>query len=266
MSREHFGPYQDDSEYYIGQTVEELFAARDFGDAHLIVAPGTSDRDGTTLYKWAHVLIDRFPADATTWVDYPAAVGPLVDGYGDASSLKDRWHAHRYDESKLLAYANTMTALEHTDGPVVMFGYSQSSDAITEAAADAVDFGIKPADDIELIVWAHPGLPGGIKDVISREHKIAAKALKHVFKADMNRLWVPHPGIRTTSITMTGDAITSFPSVLPNPVRFAREFREGFFGVHSGVGERCADKFPELRICGASRENMVQHLVLDTAA
>lgn len=266
MSLERLGEVFEERESHVGKTVEEYLASRDFSGKELIVTPGTSDMDGSTLSKWARVLIDRFESDATTWVDYPASVGPIVSGQGAASTLKDRWHAHRYDESKIIAYTRTLAAIERADSPAVLFGYSQGADSTWEAAVSAVEQGLIAPDQLEVVLWAHPGMPGGIKDVVSRDHKIAARVLKGVFKADMGSHWQAHPDIDTTVFSMRGDAITDFPAAYPNPLRFAREFRDGFFGVHSGVGELCADKFPELRIGEESYQGPTRQFVLETSA
>lgn len=274
MSAERHIGYEPSQELYIGNTMEEYFNAQDYSGKSLIIVPGTSDPDGSTLCKWASVLVDRFAIEDRSIVDYPASVGPIVAGRGAEATVRERWHAHRYNESKIIAVMRALAKLEQTkEQPrqagsamkVVLFGYSQGADGVWEAARLGVEMGIVSPDEIEVILWAHPGMPGGIKDVVSSS-RIRNQLVARAFGADMSQLWVPHPDITTTSITMQGDAITSFPAVWPNPMRFARQFNDGFFGIHSGLGARGADKLAELKVIDQAYRDRTRHLVLDTAA
>lgn len=220
------------------KTAGDYFAARDFSDSDLLIVPGTSDRDGATITNWANFIVQRFPEERRTIVDYPATVGPLVGG----------WRAPKYDESLQVAHDQTYEKVANSIGRLVVFGYSQGSDAAWEGVNDAVRDGEKDPAELEVILWAHPRHPEGLKDSVARNHKVAAALLRRVFDADMNGMWRPHPDIPTTSVSLQGDPITHFPRVWPNPLQSASRFQAGFFMIHSGLGEQSAAQFEDLPI------------------
>lgn len=220
------------------ETAGQYFSGFDFSDSSLIVVPGTSDRDGATLTKWSDFIVNRFTPEQTHIIDYPATVGPLVGGR----------QAHRYDESLKIAHYRTRAALARTAGRVVLLGYSQGADAMWRGVVDAVEAGDKDASDLEVILWAHPQYPGGLKDSVRRHHKVTSALFKYAFQAEMDGVWRPHQDIATTSVAMERDPVTHFPRMYPNPIRGAREFRDGFFMIHSGLGDEGAAQFENLPI------------------
>ena len=239
------------------KTARDYFDARDFSDSDLLIVPGTSDRNAATLTKWADFIVERFPEERRKVVDYPATVGPIVGGR----------HAPRYNESLEIARAQTYEKVANSIGRLVVLGYSQGSDAAWEGVSDAVYDGEKDPADLEVILWAHPRHPEGLKDTVNRNHKIAASLLRRAFNADMNGAWEPHPDITTTSVSMRGDPVTHFPRVWPNPLRSASRFHAGFFMIHSGLGEQSAAQFEDLPIASQKtdvRADSTTYLELQT--
>lgn len=236
-------------------TASDYFAARDYSSSSLIVVPGTSDADGATLSSWANFIVDRFPAERTQLVDYPATVGPLIGG----------WNAHRYDESKAIARWRTRHMLGATTGRVVLLGYSQGADALWQGVTDAVEAGEKDPADIEAILWAHPQHPEGLKDVMQRKHKVTSAIFKHAFHATMDGAWIPHSDIETTSIAIEGDPITRFPRTR-NPVRLASRFHAGFYMIHSGLGDEGAAQLKDLQVASVSPVAGTKTTYLELAA
>lgn len=219
-------------------TAGEYFAARDFGDAKLLVVPGTSDASGETIMEWGKCIVDKFPEEDRIVAPYDATIAPLIGGKG----------ARSYDASHEMARARTTEEIVRAQGRVALFAYSQGADGAWKGAVDAVEQGLVDPADLEVILWAHPQYPGGLKDTMQRKHKVTSALFRHAFEATMDGVWVPHPDICTTTIAMQGDPITDFPSVWPNPIRFASRFHAGFYMIHSGLGSESAAQFESLEI------------------
>lgn len=227
------------------QTVGQYFDELDYTDRSLIVVPGTSDADGATLMQWMRFLVDKFPEDRRSVVDYPASVAPLIGG----------WHGYRYDESKAIARERTKYALETTEGPVDVLAYSQGSDGAWEGVVEAVEEGLKDPGEIRAILGSHPGYPGGLKDVMRRKHRITSKLFKYAFHAEMNGVWTPHPDIDTTLLAVRGDPVTHMDETTwPNLYRFASRFHAGFYQIHSGLGYESMAQLEQLSIASRATD------------
>jgi|GEM_PF-5616073 len=240
-----------------GQTVGDHFATYDFAESDLIIVPGTGDRDAATLKTWADFIVRRFPAERQTVVDYPATVWPLVGG----------WRGERYDKSKEKAAAGTREALRNT-GRAVLLAYSQGAEGGWEGAVEAITAGEIAPEDLQVILWGHPQRPGGLKDVLSRKHRMTSRLFgTALIGANMNGAWdiQAHPDIAVTSLAIDGDPITSFPSVWPNPVRFARSFAAGYFEIHGGAGHESAKNVAE-RSARVTHVLGTRAVMLDAAA
>lgn len=249
--------HSDKYELALPATASDYFASRDYSDSSLLIVPGTSDRNGGTLSSWTDFIIERFPEERQTIVDYPATVGPLVGGL----------HAPRYDESKQIAQEQTKLALEQSLGRVVLLGYSQGADALWRGVEDAVGQGVKDPDELEVILWAHPQYPDGLKDTLQRKHKLTSALFRYAFHATMDGAWTPHPEVATTLIAIEGDPITHFPSVWPNPFRFASKFHAGFFMIHSGLGDESAAQLADRPVASYTTDsNMPKTSYLTLAA
>ena len=238
------------------QTVSDHFDTYDFSHSDLIIVPGTNDRSGETLRTWADFIIRRFPDDRQTIVDYPATVWPLVGGRG----------ALRYDESKEIAVNQTREALARAAGRAVLLGYSQGADAAWEGAVQAVDAGEINPEDLQVILWGHPQRPDGLKDVMSRRHRLTSRLFKTAFQAEMNGAWQIDPRITVTSIAVEDDPVTSFPAVWPRPDRFATSFAAGYFMIHGGLGYESAAQLEKLPVARVETVPGTSTTYLDAAA
>lgn len=238
------------------QTVGDYFDTCDFDDSDLLIVPGTNDRSADTLKSWADFIVRRFPDERQTVIEYPATVGPLVGGV----------RAHRYDESKEIATRRTRESLARAAGRIVLVGYSQGADAAWEGATQAVEAGEITPEDLQVILLGHPQRPGGIKDAMSRRHRITSRLFGTAFKAEMNGAWEIDPRITVTSVAVEGDPITSFPQPGPHPLRFVSSFAAGYFMIHGGMGYESAAQLEKLSVAHVETIPGTSTTYLDAAA
>jgi pimeloyl-ACP methyl ester carboxylesterase len=224
--------------------------------ATLVVVPGTDDKGASNLGRWldwffglfAHIIV----------IDYPGTVGPLIGGL----------HADSYDQSRDKAVLATVEAVKALVGKVVILGYSQGAEAAWMAAAQLHRTGVKPDEELELIVWAHPQHPTGLKAGLKRHHVLVSWLFRLLFgvrangAADEKLLG----DIKTTSIAIIGDPVTAFEVWWKNPLGFVLNSLAGFFMIHAGLGPQSAAQLDRLTAWGAwaTPGSSTTHVVFDT--
>lgn len=220
------------------QTVGDYFDSFDFDDSDLLVVPGTADRGAATLLSWMDFIVERFPDDRRHIIDYPTTIGPAVGGI----------RAPGYDESKGIGAKEVRESLARTTGRAVVIGYSQGADAVWDGVRQAIDGNAIAPEDLQVILWGHPRRPGGLKDVLSRKHRVVSKLCKVALGAEMDGAWEIDSRINVTSLAIEGDPITTFPPVWSNPLRYGASAAAGYFMLHSGMGYEGAAQLAKLPV------------------
>lgn len=212
-------------------------------DATLVVVPGTDDTGARNLSRWLAWFFALF--SRVVVIDYPGTVGPIIGGVG----------ADRYDQSRNKAVVATVEKIKSIAGKVVLIGYSQGAEAAWLATVQLYAQGLKSGSELELIVWAHPQHPTGLKASLKRHHPLVSFILARFFGAQANgaaneRLTGDIP---VTSIAITGDPVTALEVWWKNPLGFLFGSIAGFLMIHAGLGRQGAARLDTLSIWGSWR-------------
>lgn len=221
------------------------------GTTHIVV-PGTGDASGADQFgrmkNWfgggERVLI----------VNYPATIGPIIGGL----------QAPGYDSSRDIAVSNTLVAVRDTDGHVTIYGCSQGAEGAGNAAELIHLLGLKPDEDVSLVLLADPRFPKtGLKEQLKNNHPVVSTILAALFDVQTNGQRNPADTgeIQVTSVAIIGDPVTGLETWYLNPVGFVVNSVSGFFMIHSGLGEQSANNLDELEVLKTWRNGNTTYVV-----
>lgn len=224
-------------------------------DATLVVVPGTDDTGARNLGRWLVWFFALF--SRVVVIDYPGTVGPFIGGL----------RSDRYDKSRDKAVAATVESVRSITGKVVIVGYSQGAEAAWLAATQLHSLGIK-SGQIELIVWAHPQHPTGLKAGLKRHHPLVSLILSRLLGAQANGAADEQltGDIPVTSLAITGDPVTALEVWWKNPLGFSLGSIAGFLTIHAGLGRQGAARLDTLSIWGSWRApgSSTTHVVVNS--
>ncbi|MBH2007009.1 PE-PPE domain-containing protein [Candidatus Saccharibacteria bacterium] len=223
--------------------------------ATLVVVPGTDDTGARNLGRWLVWFFALF--SRVVVIDYPGTVGPLIGGL----------RSDRYDQSRDKAVVATVELVGSMAGKVVIIGYSQGAEAAWLATARLHSLGVK-SGEIELIVWAHPQHPTGLKAGLKRHHPLVSLILSRLLGAQANGAADEQltGDIPVTSLAITGDPVTALEVWWKNPLGFSFGSITGFLMIHAGLGRQGAARLDTLSVWGSWRApgSNTTHVVVDS--
>nr|WP_223205571.1 hypothetical protein [Gordonia jinghuaiqii] len=200
----------------------------------MVLTPGTDD--GTLIARNLPVIGDR----TTLVVNYPQAFGPIIAGRSGKPSLL----SPSYDVSKAVAMEQNLAVMTAfagmgDDRPFVVYtGFSQGADALGDAAEDAFETGLIPAESTAIILVSDPRNPWGIKAWLATTPVLPE--LAGLIGIESNGARDPRGtgDVEVTSIIIVGDPIGNFQWVWYRPATSAAVNVAGFLTIHSGNGSQ----------------------------
>lgn len=192
------------------------------GATHIIV-PGTDDRQGTDQLPRMDGWFEE-GADVLL-VDYSATLGPFIGGL----------LAPSYDESSTEGILNTLTVVRNTDGPVIIYGFSQGSKVAGNVAALISQLGLKEGE-VEVVLMADPRFPNtGTEPQLRKNHPVFSWVLENFLGVTPEESRDPADTghIPVTSVAIIGDPAASLETWYLNPLGFLLNTPTGFMMIHS---------------------------------
>lgn len=223
------------------------------GATHIIV-PGTDDRQG----------VDQLPrmdgwfeegADVLL-VDYSATLGPFIGGI----------FAPSYNESSTEGILNTLTVVRNTNGPVIIYGFSQGSKVAGNVAALISQLGLKE-DEVEVVLMADPRFPNtGTEPQLRKNHPVFSWVLANFLGVTPEESRDPADtgDIPVTSIAIIGDPAASLETWYLNPLGFLLNTPTGFMMIHSDQSDEANyGKLDELDVLKTWTDGSTTYVVYD---